>query len=277
MSQSLNEASREAALFNCLEVPNDDVKLAVVECLNNVPLSEFDTEEIATIIRLLGSYKNIGAGKTEYLIAKIFWIMMKLTKDKESDSGNNFRIKFGEKAITEALDILIRNQMRVVEDPEEEMEKLALSISCVHFLKFTSINPDLKKYMSSRHDEFKQALFADEQCTSFELSKYPIELEETWLGRSMDVLIYAVTGVDSISPYNYVSFRLLQRMADILMNKVDIDVIDPFHPGIDIVSHLQNHYREKLRKRKQAERTYWEDPPEEFLAKMQSSSHSKGA
>ena len=42
VSQSLNDASRETALFNCLEVPNDDVKLAVVECLNNVPLSEFD-------------------------------------------------------------------------------------------------------------------------------------------------------------------------------------------------------------------------------------------
>ena len=40
VSQSLNDASRETALF--LEVPNDDVKLAVVECLNNVPLSEFD-------------------------------------------------------------------------------------------------------------------------------------------------------------------------------------------------------------------------------------------
>lgn len=120
VSQSLNDANREAALFNCLEVPNDDVKLAVVECLNNVPLSEFDTEEIATIIRLLGSYKNIGAGKTEYVLAKIFWILMKLTKDKESDSGKNFRMKFGEKAISEALDILIRNQMRVVEDKEEE-------------------------------------------------------------------------------------------------------------------------------------------------------------
>lgn len=193
-----------------------------------MPLSEFDTEEIATIIRLLGSYKNIGAGKTEYVLAKIFWILMKLTKDKESDSGKNFRMKFGEKAISEALDILIRNQMRVVEDPEEEMEKLALSISCVHFLKFTSINPDLKKYMSNRHEEFKKAVFADEQCTSFELSKYPIEIEETWIGRTIDVLIYAVTGVDSIEPYNYVSFRILQRMADILMNKIDIDVIDPF-------------------------------------------------
>lgn len=99
--------------------------------------------------------------------------------------------------------------MRVVEDPEEEMEKLALSISCVHFLKFTSINPDLKKYMTSRHDEFKQALFADETCTRYEMMKYPIEIEETWIGRNMDVLIYAVTGVDSIEPYNYVSFRLL--------------------------------------------------------------------
>lgn len=109
VSLSLNDASREAALFNCLEVPNDDVKLAVVECLNNVPLSEFDTEEIATIIRLLSQCKNIGAGKTELVLAKIFWIITKLCKDKEEESGKNFRIKFGERAVGEALEILIRN------------------------------------------------------------------------------------------------------------------------------------------------------------------------
>mmetsp|Transcript_7293 Transcript_7293/g.5585 ORF Transcript_7293/g.5585 Transcript_7293/m.5585 type:complete len:232 (+) Transcript_7293:161-856(+) len=109
VSQSLNSVQREAALFNCLEVPNDEVKLAVVECLNNVPLSEFEADEIATIIRLLGSYKNIGAGQTELVLSKIFWIVCKLTIDKESEAGNNFRLKFGEKAISEALDILIRN------------------------------------------------------------------------------------------------------------------------------------------------------------------------
>lgn len=74
------------------------------------------------------------------------------------------------------------------------------------------------------------------------MMKYPIEIEETWIGRNMDVLIYALTGVDSISPYNYVSFRLLQRMADILMNKIDIDVIDPFYPGIDVIEHLKDYY-----------------------------------
>lgn len=97
-------------------MPNDEVKLAVVACLNNVPLAEFDTEEIGTIIRLLSSYKNIGAGQTELVLAKIFWILTKLTKAKEEDSGKNFRIKFGERAITEALDILIRNQRREVDD-----------------------------------------------------------------------------------------------------------------------------------------------------------------
>lgn len=160
VSASLNESQREDALFNCLEVPNDEVKLAVVECLNNVPLSEFDTEEIATIIRLLGSYKNIGAGKTELVLSKIFWILTKLTVDNESDSGKNFRLKFGEKAISEGIDILIRNQQRQVDD-EEAFEKLALSLSCLQFLKYTSTNAELRRYMINRTESFKQALFAE--------------------------------------------------------------------------------------------------------------------
>lgn len=32
-------ANREAALFNCLKIPNDDVKLAVVSCLIYVPIA----------------------------------------------------------------------------------------------------------------------------------------------------------------------------------------------------------------------------------------------
>jgi hypothetical protein len=43
------------------------------------------------------------------VLAKIFWIITKLCKDKEEESGKNFRIKFGERAVNEALEILIRN------------------------------------------------------------------------------------------------------------------------------------------------------------------------
>jgi hypothetical protein len=54
---------------------------------------------------------------------------MKLVKEKEADSGKTFRMKYGEKAINEALDILTRNLQRNIDDEEEEMEKLALSLS----------------------------------------------------------------------------------------------------------------------------------------------------
>jgi hypothetical protein len=97
------------ALFNCLDVPSDDVKLAVVECLNNVSLSEFDNEEIALITRQLYQCKNIGAGKTELVLAKLFWILTKLTKDQEEECGKTFRRKYAEGTVKEAIDILMKN------------------------------------------------------------------------------------------------------------------------------------------------------------------------
>ncbi len=50
----MNDAGRETALFNCLEVPSDEVRLAVVKCLNRVSLAEFDNEEIAMIVKQMG-------------------------------------------------------------------------------------------------------------------------------------------------------------------------------------------------------------------------------
>lgn len=67
------------------------------------------------MIRLLASCKNIGAGKTELVLAKILFLLTKLLKDRHEESGRNFRVKFGEKAINETLEILLRNQSRVID------------------------------------------------------------------------------------------------------------------------------------------------------------------
>jgi hypothetical protein len=75
--------------------------------------------------------------------------------------------------------------------------------------------------------------------------KCPVEVEETWLGRNMDGLLHAITGgggSETVSPYSWVSFRLLQRMADVLMchNLDDLeDVIDPYKAGADVVETLK--------------------------------------
>ena len=156
----MNESQRETALFNCLEIPNDDVRLAVVGCMFNVPLGELDVEEIGQLLRLM-QYQNIGAGKTEIVLSTIFWILTKLLKDTESLASSQFKTKFSIQAINEALQILKRNQQRVVDDEEEEWEKYVLSLSILNFFKFASEVEQTKMHLKNRSDELKQILFAE--------------------------------------------------------------------------------------------------------------------
>jgi hypothetical protein len=86
----------------------------------------------------------------------------------------------------------------------------------------------------------------------------------------MDVLLHAISaGSESVSPYTPASFRLLQRMADVLTNNHNCDeladLVDPFRPGVDVIEQLKLHYREKYRRRKRRERAYWRDPPASSL------------
>lgn len=45
----------------------------------------------------------------------------------------------------------------------------------------------------------------------------PIDIENTEIGKDIDTLLKCVSGVDTIEPYGDVSFRLLARIADVLM------------------------------------------------------------
>jgi hypothetical protein len=76
----LNDAMRETALFRCLEIPNDEVKLACVTCLLYVPIHEIDAEEIDQLLKLMNP-QNIGAGKTELVLCVIFNIFNNLISD----------------------------------------------------------------------------------------------------------------------------------------------------------------------------------------------------
>lgn len=65
ISQALNDNQknpREVALFNSLRIPDDNVRLAVVECLFVVPMDELEIDEIAQITAVMGTCNNIGAG-----------------------------------------------------------------------------------------------------------------------------------------------------------------------------------------------------------------------
>lgn len=92
IAQSLNNNNRETALFNCLAIPDDDVRLAVVKCLYVVPVDQFDSDEISQICKIIVSCVNIGAGKTELVLSTIYWILTKFViGDPNEDSENVYK------------------------------------------------------------------------------------------------------------------------------------------------------------------------------------------
>lgn len=71
----LNENGRETILFNCLRIPNDELKLAIARCLDEVSITQIEIDELAYFSRLLASYKNLGAGKTEEVFIFVIFFL----------------------------------------------------------------------------------------------------------------------------------------------------------------------------------------------------------
>jgi hypothetical protein len=95
----LNNNDREKYLFQCFIIPNDEVKLSLVNCILQVPLKELVIEEINYLMKDISESKNIGAGKAEEIISTIFLIFINLVQDQENTASKNFRIKYGREAI----------------------------------------------------------------------------------------------------------------------------------------------------------------------------------
>lgn len=73
-----------------------------------------------------------------------------------------FKKYHGEKAIKLAIKILLMNQCRVVEEPDEEEEKTILAISIVNFLKFVSKDSTyLANELIKYKDVLKAVLYAE--------------------------------------------------------------------------------------------------------------------
>lgn len=73
-------------MFNCLKIPNDEVRLAVVKCLFVISINDFRQDEINYLTKVMSNCNNIGAGKTEMVLSHIYWICTKFVCGDASDS-----------------------------------------------------------------------------------------------------------------------------------------------------------------------------------------------
>ena len=124
-------------LFSALDVPDDDLKVLVMECLLEVPISNLQQEEVQNIVNIVAQGDNLSVGRTEEILGHTFSILRKLALD-DGEEGAHFR-RFQGATIHMALDILVRNSSRDTRGQRQETEeKAALSTACVSFLRASS-------------------------------------------------------------------------------------------------------------------------------------------
>lgn len=266
ISESLNNNNREKALFNCLMIPNDDVRLACVECLFVVPLDEFDLEEINYITKIMSTCNNLGAGKTELVLSVIYWICTKLVAgDPETEESTNiFQSKFGEKTIKEAMIILSRNLEREIELEDEDYEKYALSLSILNFLKAASRSPNMVKHFTGQNHVFKKILLNEELYSTSMVNQVPIDIENSVYGKEVSCLFECLSGNQCVQPYCDTSFRVINKMADVLMFKHRENFSFEITENEGVIEDLMEHQKRLYRRKKSKELDFWIDKPYEF-------------
>jgi len=232
INEKLNNAGREDILFRVLKLNNDNIRLAVMECLNNVPLDQFSTIEVSTMVSLLTSFKNPTSGIIEIVLGKILWLLSKIVLDNTEELGKEFRKAQARTAITDCLGILAKCDTKMPDD-EEQHNRVFLSISCIYFLQACSKFPDLARFIAEYKDLYSRMLKVDEGSQKTNMVYHPLPVESTALSSSIHNNLAIFVSAHTIDQYSDVCLRVLQTIANILSATNHYDVAKVFPEDIE--------------------------------------------
>ena len=80
VARALDRGGREEALLKALFMPDDRIRLAVVNALYVVPLHEFSSEEIGELCSTMQAQRSIVAGQTEMVLATIMQVFTRFVQ-----------------------------------------------------------------------------------------------------------------------------------------------------------------------------------------------------
>jgi hypothetical protein len=210
-------------LFKAFEVPDDDLKVVVMECLLEVPVSNLQAEEVQNIVQIIANCDNLTVGSTEVIIGSAFQILRKMVLD-DGDEGVHFR-RFHAATIHMALDIIVRNSGRDTrENRVESEEKTVLSTACVDFLRAASFEwPEAIELMQTRNAvEAMMSFMKNEEL--YGAVDMPVWVERTAVGSSVQALLQCMP---QLRIEGSIVGRLMTRMAEVLEGRhTDEEIAD---------------------------------------------------
>lgn len=133
------------------------------------------------------------------------------------------------------MKLLKKNQKREldnVECIEEEEEKHILSLYIAKFFKQVSLDNDTRSHLKEKKFKkyFKECLYYEHNKVLNNIyRKIPILIEDTEIGVDIEALLSVISPKHALEGYNYVSFRIMHKLANTMSNK-------PYKRNIDYLN-----------------------------------------
>ncbi len=265
VNEKLNESNREDALFDLLKVNDNEVRIAVANCLNNVPLDQLSSDEMKRITSLISTYKKSSGAETQ-LLAKLIWIASKLVKDQEEKVGKEFRRAYAKTTIKEVVDILLDNRIAKADEDDRKYEEM-LMLSCVHYLQCASMTSDLSGKIAAYSEYFCIILKEDEAVHRAMPDTPHLEVERTGMGSTVRNILVPFTSAGVLIPYSDTCLRVMQNLGRILSGSNEYDPPSVFEdeiPGgynksIDSIQLIKDDLIRREKQNRESEESVWDE------------------
>lgn len=131
-------------------------------------------------------------------------------------------------------------------------------MSILNFLKHVSRENQTKDQLKGKGEMLRRILYAEQQyTTSHRFKMTPVEIETTELGNEFESLRGTIQGSHlSLRPYNYVSFRVLHQMANLLQSEKP-KIQDVAFVGELDSNYIREIYHESLLCKIKLEKQFW--------------------
>ncbi|CDI83997.1 leucine rich repeat containing protein, putative [Eimeria acervulina] len=207
IAEELFAAHREKAIVDVLEVKNEEVLVAAVECLNSIPLRYITKETVALLLKLS--------------------VVKLLTRLALWESPQVHAVLWGMHAaetVNAVFDVIYRN-LSTLRTPARKavIENMhALNRVSVHFLLAASRVSSVRDTMRLKGvvSLFGPVLEAEQQV-DVHPDGFDVVVERTWTGRDVNVLLTSLSGTHKLNPKKKEAFRIVCRLADIIQGWPD--------------------------------------------------------
>jgi hypothetical protein len=243
----MDEAGREQIMFGLLEVPNQELKGAVVNAIRAVDMSQLGVEEQRTLVMMISrdNTPNLGSEQTDTLLETILDLLRLFSLNRKA-SGDDFRKIHARIAIESTFDLLDRNsQYYCYGDLHDERQRASLSLSCVRLIRACGRWPDLRILLRSKSLVSKFLVIMHNEAQRADPVAPCVPLERSWIGRSVEALLCCVNGSHQLPALSRVMLRVVARIADVLEGRA-IDEDDDDAGFISIIErecHMWSVYR----------------------------------